>query len=355
MRIGKQPRLALIFIAVSHGLVALAGFFAPYDYSEQNRELPYAPPPRSHFIDSQHRFHLRPFVYQSIADEQSAGGYRENRASIYPIQLFARGAEYTLFGGLTSRVHLFGTPGPGRIFLIGSDAYGRDQFSRFLYGGRISLFAGIFATSVSLILGLALGGLAGFYGRWIDELIMRIAEIFLALPWLYFLFAARAFLPLAITPNAIFLLLIAIIGVIGWARPARLIRGIVLSAKERDYVLAAKGFGASNIYLLRRHILPQTFGIVCAQAAVLIPKYILAEVVLSLFGRGVNEPAPSWGNLLANLRQYDVIESYWWMLLPALALIPILFAYYSLFSYCGYYNGGTLMGSERTATATDRF
>ncbi len=233
---------------------------------------------------------------------------------------------------------------PAKIFLIGSDAYGRDQFSRLLYGGRISLFAGLLATAVSLSLGMLLGGLAGFYGRWLDELIMRTAEIFLALPWLYLLFAVRACLPLQIAPNQVFLLLITVIGVIGWARPARLIRGVVLGARQRDYVVAATSFGASDIYLLRRHVLPQAFNVALTQAAVFVPRYVLAEMVLSFFGLGVSEPAPSWGNLLANLRQYNVLESYWWMFLPALALAPIFLVYYSIFSYYGYYfAGGTVV------------
>jgi len=315
----KKSRLAIAVLVVSHGLVLLAGFFAPYDPGSQNRDLPFAPPTRIHFIDAQKKLHLRPFVYLRRANA-------EDRSTAYPVRFFV------------SRWHLFGADEPAKLFLIGSDAYGRDQFSRFLYGGRISLLAGLLATAISLTLGMMLGGAAGFYGRWLDELIMRTAEIFLALPWLYLLFAVRAFLPLHITPNGVFLLLITVIGAVGWARPARLIRGVVLSAKERDYVLAARGFGASDLYLLRRHVLPQAFGVVLAQATVLIPTYILAEVVLSFFGLGVSEPAPSWGNLLANLRQYNVLESYWWMFLPALALIPIFLAYYSVLSYHGYYS-----------------
>ena len=220
--------------------------------------------------------------------------------------------------------------------MIGSDAYGRDQFSRFLYGGRISLFAGVLATAVSLALAIVLGGLAGFYGGWPDERIMRLAEIFLALPWLYLLFAVRAVFPLQIAPNTIFLLLTVLIGALGWARPARLVRGVVLSAKHRDYVLVATGFGASSFYLLRRHILPQAWGVVLTQSAILIPRYVLAEVVLSLFGLGVSEPAPSWGNLVANLRQYEVLDSYWWMFLPVLPLLPIFASYREIFSYYGY-------------------
>jgi len=334
--IPTKPRLAIAALVVSHGLVLLAGFFAPYDPASQDRELPFAPPTRIHFIDGQKKLHFRPFVYQLRADLENDGGYYEDQSRIHPLYLFSSG-------------HLFGTDPSAKVFLIGSDAYGRDQFSRLLYGGRISLFAGLLATAVSLSLGMILGGLAGFYGRWLDDLVMRTTEMFMALPWLYLLFAVRAFLPLHIAPNGIFLLLITVMGVIGWARPARLIRGVVLSAKERDYVLAARGFGASDIYLLRRHVLPQALSVAFAQAAVLVPTYVLAEVVLSFFGLGVSEPTPSWGNLLASLRQYNVLESYWWMFVPALALIPVFLAYYSLFSYYGYYSVGGTAATEFAA------
>jgi peptide/nickel transport system permease protein len=156
---------------------------------------------------------------------------------------------------------------------------------------------------------------------------MRFGEIFIALPWLYLLFALRAFLPLNINPSQAFLLLIAVIGSVGWARPARLIRGVVLSGKERHYVLAARMFGGSGLYLMRRHILPQTYSIILTQAVLLIPQYVLAEVTLSFLGLGVGEPEPSWGNMLASVQQYHVLVSYWWMLLPGIALIPVFLSF----------------------------
>jgi peptide/nickel transport system permease protein len=159
---------------------------------------------------------------------------------------------------------------------------------------------------------------------------MRLAELFMVLPWLYLLLAVRAFLPLHITPAQAFFLLIAVIGTIGWARPARLIRGIVLSAKSRKYAVASRGFGASDFYILRRHVLPHTYGILLTQAALLIPQYIVAEVTLSFFGLGLGEPMPSWGNLLSNIEQYNVLVSYWWMFLPAFALILVTFGYLSV-------------------------
>jgi peptide/nickel transport system permease protein len=216
--------------------------------------------------------------------------------------------------------------------VLGSDTYGRDQFSRILYGGQISLLAGLLGASLTLLLGASIGTMAGYYGGWRDGLLMRLAELFTALPWLYLLFALRAFLPLAVSPLEAFLLVIVVIGTVGWARPARLVRGVVLSAKERDFVRAARGFGASDGYLLRRHILPATSSVLLTQAAILVPQFVLAEMTLSFLGLGVPEPVPSWGNLLATLQQYSVLVSYWWMYLPALAIVPFFLGYLGLAS-----------------------
>jgi peptide/nickel transport system permease protein len=159
-------------------------------------------------------------------------------------------------------------------------------------------------------------------------LLMRTADLFMALPWLFLLFAVRAALPLHIDTRETFLLLVGVIGVIGWARPARLVRAIVLSAKERTYVLAARGFGASGRYVIRRHVLPQTYGVVLAQAGLLIPQFVLAEVTLSFVGLGVGEPTASWGSMLATLQQYEVLTTYWWMFAPAFALVLVTLGYH---------------------------
>jgi peptide/nickel transport system permease protein len=263
---------ALIFLGILHGLALFAGFLAPYPYAEQHREFPYAPPTPIHG-------------------------------------------------------RLVGAREPGGFFLLGTDAYGRDVFSRLLYGGRVSLFTGLLAAFLSLGLGLALGTAAGYYGGWLDRLLMRAGELVMTLPWLYLLLAVRAFLPLHITTVQAFFLIVAIIGGVGWVRPARLIRGVVLSARERGFVLAARGFGASDAYLIRRHILPLTAGVVLTQATVLIPQYILAEVALSFLGLGVAEPVPSWGNMLAEAQQYHSLVAHGWMLAPGFAIIPVLLGY----------------------------
>jgi peptide/nickel transport system permease protein len=324
MRIGSL--VAVVGLATLHLAVVCAGFAAPYDFAQQDRERVLAPPTSIHFVDAYGRFHLRPFVYQQTTEPTNLRTYRERPDARYPVRFFVRGSTYSLLG-FRGNVHLFGVNPPAALNLLGTDGFGRDVFSRVVYGGQISLFCGLLATCLSLSLGVLFGGVAGFYGRWVDAGVMRLAELFLALPWLYVLLALRAFLPLRITPTQAFVLLIGVIGLVGWARPARLVRGLVLSAKERGYVVAARGFGGSDWYLLRRHIFPQAYGALLTQATLLIPQYILAEVTLSYLGLGVGEPVASWGGMLAGLQQYHVMVSCWWMFFPGLVLIPIFVAY----------------------------
>ena len=321
----------LVVLGVLHGIVLSAGFFAPYDPVEQDRKSPYLPPMRLHLTDVRGDLHVRPFVYSARLHEGSFDQYEEDTTEAHPVKFFQSGARYRLLGFLPCRMHFFGAEN-ARIYLLGTDAYGRDQFSRLLFGGQVSLFAGLLGAGITLLIGLSIGAVAGYYGGWRDNVLMRVAELFLALPWLYLLFALRAFLPLAVSPLKAFFLIIAVIGVVGWARPARLVRGAVLSAKERDFVRAARGFGASNGYLLRRHILPETSSVLLTQAAILIPQYVLAEMTLSFLGLGVPEPVPSWGNLLSSLQQYSVLVSYWWIYLPALIMVPFFLGYLGLAS-----------------------
>jgi peptide/nickel transport system permease protein len=324
----RPARRAGLVLAALHVAALSAAFLAPYPPADQNRTLPYAPPTRLHLVDSSGHLHSRPFVYAAADGEGVAGPYREDRTRAFPVLFLVRdpAGESAERGSL----RLFGVEEPARVFLLGTDGFGRDQFSRLLYGARVSLFAGVLATALALGLGWTIGMVAGYYGGWVDGILMRSADLFLALPWLYLLFAVRAVLPLHVSAGQAFLLLVAVIAVVDWARPARLVRGVVLSARERPYVRAARGFGAGDLYLLRRHIAPQTSSLVLTQAALLVPRYILAEVTLSFLGLGVGEPAASWGNMLAALQQYHVLSSYWWMWLPGLALVPVFLAYFAL-------------------------
>jgi len=327
----KPPlRRALTLVVLLHLLILAAAFVGPYDGTFQDREHTFSPPTRIHFVDSNGQLHARPFVYATTADPERFGEYKEDVTRAYPLRFLVPGAEYRLLGVFRTRIHLFGVEEPAKVFLMGTDQFGRDQFSRLLAGGQTSLLAGLLAAALSVLGGGLLGAAAGFFGRLADTVIMRLADVFLSLPWLYLLFAIRAFLPLHLDPEATLYLLTAVIGMVGWARPARLVRGIVLSAKERNFVLASRHFGASELYLLGRHILPQTYGVLLTQATLLIPQYVLAEVTLSFVGLGVGEPSPSWGTMLAALQQYHVLQSYWWMFLPAGLMIMVFASYFLL-------------------------
>ncbi|HKV61374.1 MAG TPA: ABC transporter permease [Candidatus Acidoferrum sp.] len=321
----------LIVLVTLHGIIGCAGFFAPYDPSEQDRERPYWPPMKIHLVDREGHFHFRPLFYGLHLRAGSFDQFEEGTEQATPLKFFVSGAPYRLLGIVPSHLHLFGAEA-NRIYLFGSDGYGRDQLSRILHGGQISLLAGLLGAGLTLFFGMLIGGIAGFYGGWRDALLMRVAELFVALPWLYLLFALRAFLPLSVSPLQAFFLIVVVVGAVGWARPARLVRGVVLSAKERDFVRAARGFGAKNFYLFRRHIWPETSSVILTQAAILVPQFVLAEMTLSFLGLGVPEPVPSWGSLLASLQQYSVLVSYWWMYLPALVIVPFFLGYLGLAS-----------------------
>lgn len=308
-----------------------AGFFAPFDYAEQNRAVPFAPPTRLHLVDPQGRIHARPFVCQ-LSPRPDFASYSEDCSHRFPLDFLVTGAPYRFLGLFESRRHLFGVTAPGAIYLMGTDDFGRDQFARFLYGARTSLFSGLLACAICLTLGVLLGTLAGYYRGPTDICVSGASDFCLALPWLYLLIAARALLPLNAAPSTALVIVTVIIGVVGWAQPARLIRSAVLTATEREYVAMSRSFGRSDLQVLRAHIAPQIGPVVGTQAFLLIPRFVLAEAVLSFLGLGINEPAPSWGTMLGRLQDYSVLTSYWWMFIPVFLLVPTFLSFGALAS-----------------------
>jgi peptide/nickel transport system permease protein len=316
-------------LAAIHLLVLGAGFFAPYPFAEQNRDLAYSPPTPLRFFDTKGHFHPRPFIYRLVQDPEHFGTWKEDRTTRFPIRFFVHSKlPRSSDSGWNRR--LFGVDAPARIVLLGTDALGRDQFSRLLYGGRISLFAGLFATALSLGLAVPLGTLAGFRGGPLDDLLMRASELFMALPWLFLLIAVRSALPLAISPSTSFLLTVTLVGCIGWAQPARLVRGVASEVRNRGFVLAARGSGASELHILRHHVLPRTLALAFTHGTLLLPQYILAEVSLSFLGLGMSEPVPSLGTLLAQLQEYYVLVACPWMFWPAAALAGVVITFHLL-------------------------
>jgi peptide/nickel transport system permease protein len=327
----RESPLALLgggLLGCFYLLALLAPFVAPYPQEEMDRARFYQPPHRLRWIDADGRWHARPFVHPLRLVDPRRFGYQEDPSRTIPVRLFVPGAPYRLFGLVPARIHLFGVDSPDRVYLLGSDAAGRDVLSRALFGAQISLTVGLVGIAISFALGLLLGGVSGYLGGWVDTLIMRSTELLLSIPTLYLIIALRAIVPVRLPSQAAYLAIVAILALIGWAGLARVIRGLVMSIKRNEYVIAAEALGMSRARIIVRHILPNTASFVIVAATVAVPGYILGEVVLSYFGVGVQEPAASWGNMLRAASSVGVLGSFPWLLLvPGSAIFLTVMAF----------------------------
>lgn len=306
----------------------LAPFIAPYAYDTMDRARFYHPPMRLHWVDDAGRFHPWPFVHPTRLADPRRFRYEEDRSVRHPLRLFVRGAPYRLFGFIPADRHLFGVEEPGRIYLLGTDPQGRDVLSRSLYGSQISLTVGLVGIAISFTLGMLLGGISGFFGGWVDTVIMRTTELIFSIPGLYLIIALRGMFPADLPSQSTYLIIIGILAFIGWAGLARVIRGMVLSIRRADYVAAAEALGMGRLRIIRRHILPNTLSFVIVAATISVPGYILGEVVLSFLGVGVQEPAASWGNMLNQSRSIRVLGSFPWLLfVPGMAIFLTVMAF----------------------------
>ena len=320
--------LGACLLAVLYLMAIFAPFVAPYPQEQMDRQRFYHPPQRLRWVEPTGTFHPWPFVHPTRLVDTANFGYQEDRAHIQPLRLFVRGAPYRLFGVLPARRHLFGVDPPGRIYLLGSDPSGRDVLSRLLFGSQISLTVGLVGIAITFTFGLLLGGISGYFGGWVDMLIMRSTELLLSIPTLYLLIALRGIFPIALPSQQVYLAIVVILALIGWAGLARIIRGMVLSIRRADYVTAAEALGMSHVRIITRHILPNTMSFVIVAATVSIPGYILGEVVLSFLGLGVQEPAASWGNMLNQARSLRVLSSFPWVLfVPGVAIFVTVLAF----------------------------
>ncbi len=328
-----------------------ADFIAPYGEGQSFRRgvenRSYAPPTTIYWFDPETGRLTRPHVYpvSSVRDARTLRvSYVEDRTRPTPIRFFVRGPSYVPpplslipvairrdlgINGWTTNWHLFGVEFPATIYLWGADQFGRDVFGRILFGARISLTIGIVASLIALVLGLVLGALAGYYGGALDDVIMRLVEVIATIPTLFLLLALRALFPIEVNPTAIFVIMVTILGFISWGAIARVVRGLALSLREEEYVLAAKALGARDARVMLRHLLPGTAAYAIVSFSLLIPGFILTEAGLSFLGLGISEPASSWGLMLA-VAQEGGIQTFTqrpWMLLPGLFIFIAVLAY----------------------------
>lgn len=299
--------LLLIFFAVA------AGWLAPYSYQAEERGHSYHPPTRIHGWSPEEKFSFRPYVYATNAfyDEHLKRTYREDFRRKY----------FLNFRG----VKLLHVDKPAAIYLFGTDSRGRDIFSRILYGARVSLSIAFLGASLAVFVGFLIGGISGYFGGILDHFLMRLAELFIMIPGLYLLLALRSALPAELGSRQIYILIVGVLSLIGWGGIARVIRGMVLSLRERDFIKAAKVLGKGDSYILWRHLFPQVLPYLAVVMSVSIPGYILGEAALSVLGLGIQEPDVSWGNLLTESLGVARLHFHPWVLTPGVFIILTAF------------------------------
>lgn len=301
-------------------LAAGAGWLSPYGVDDESRDHSWAPPSRLHWSGG------RPGVFPTTYDfdENAQRIWTEDSTRFVPVRLFVHGR---LFGLDSLEAEgRDGTPS-ARLYLLGADSRGRDLFTRLLYGGRISLSIGVLGVAISTLIALVVGGLAGFFGGWIDASLMRACEILMLIPAFYLLMLLRAALPLDWDSRVVYLAIVLILSFLGWAGLARVVRGLVMSLRTADYVLAARALGVGELTILRRHVLPQTFGFLAVQATLSVPGYVVAESGLSLLGLGIQDPQTSWGNLLQEAMSVAEIRLHPWSLAPGILLFATVLSW----------------------------
>ncbi len=314
----KFAVVGLIILFLLYAAITFANFLAPYQKEFSDRTLSYAPPSKVFTIDQNGKF-SRPYVYnykRKFNPDTFKMGFEFDRSSKYYLKFFSEGYEYKFLGLFKTNRHFVTVDEPGRLFLLGADINGRDNFSRLLFGGRISLTIGFLALFISFPIGLLYGGIAGYYGGKVDNIMMRIAEAIMSIPSFYLLIILAAILPANMTSSQRFTLITLILAAIGWAGFSRVVRGMVLSIKTQEFVESARSIGAGDLRIIVKHILPQTASYVIVAMTLSVPGYILAESGLSFLGLGIQQPDASWGNMLKEAQEYINILYRPWLLTP---------------------------------------
>ncbi|WP_448521940.1 ABC transporter permease [Pseudothermotoga sp.] len=320
----KKNKLAIVGLVVLFALYVLGifcEFFAPYNPEKIYSAYVYAPPQKVHFFKDGKL--TRPFVYgfKIERDPQTLRRiYKEDPSKVYPIKFFVRGDEYKFWGMWKTNLHFFGVE-RGTMFLLGTDRMGRDVLSRVLYGARISTTIGLVGVFLSMMLGILIGGVSGYYGGWVDNFVQRSIEFIRSIPTIPLWMALAAALPRYWSQVKVYFGITVILSLVGWTGLARVVRSKFLALKEEDYVVAARLAGASEFRVIFKHMLPALTSHLIASVTLAIPGMILGETGLSFLGLGLRSPAISWGVLLQEAQNIRTVALYPWLLSPAFFVI----------------------------------
>ncbi|MCZ6798348.1 MAG: ABC transporter permease [Gammaproteobacteria bacterium] len=327
----KRHRLAVIcgiILALNYGSVLFSEIIAPYNLHTRNIDYIYSPP------QSVHLFHngkfIGPFVYgrdYELDMDLLKRNYPERKDDVQPLRFFCSGDSYQFWGLFEGNFHLVCPPDNGTFFLLGTDRLGRDVLSRITYGARISLTIGIIGIAISFTFGIILGGLAGYYGGWVDATVQRAIEVIRSFPELPLWMALSAVLPVNWSPILIFFGITVILAMLDWTGLARAVRSKLLSLREEDFCTAAELMGARPSRIIGRHLLPGFMSHLIASATLSIPAMILGETALSFLGLGLRPPVTSWGVLLNEAQNINVVALYPWLMFPVVPVILIILAF----------------------------
>ena len=325
----KFAKYAFLILIILYLSVFLAPFICPYSKEYSNRNKSYCPPSKIYIINEKGKLSL-PYTYnykRYFDKENFETKYIEDRSRKYRVKYFSKGEEYKLLGFIPLNRHFYNIEKGGELYLLGTDINGRDNFSRLLYGGQISLTIGFLALLVSFPLGMLYGGLSGYLGGKTDFIMMRIAEAIMAIPSFYLLIILASILPANMTSIQRFTLIVLILALIGWAGFSRVVRGMVLSIKKKEFVIASEAMGACNLRTVIKHILPQTMSYVIVAMTLSVPSFILSESGLSFLGLGIQQPDASWGNMLKEAQEFVNIVERPWLLTPGFLIFVAVLSF----------------------------
>ena len=324
----KPALISAIFLGLLYLSILVSEVLAPYNLHSRHSSSIYAPPQSIHLF---HNGELRaPFVYGydfKLNMENLKREYVPNPDKIQTIRWFCNGDKYEFWGAFEASFHLACPAEKGTLFLLGTDRLGRDVLSRIIYGARISLTIGLLGVGVSLVLGIVIGGMAGYYGGLFDVISQRLIEVIQSIPSIPLWLALAAILPITWSPIVVYFGITVILGLLDWTGLARTVRSKLLALREEDYVSAAQVMGASSFRIVSRHLIPGFASHLIATATIAIPTMILGETTLSFLGLGLRAPITSWGVLLTEAQNINAVALYPWLLWPVLPVILVVLAY----------------------------
>jgi peptide/nickel transport system permease protein len=305
--------------------VLFAEFLAPFPADNVNAKYLYAPPQRLHFFDTTNGVNLDLYVYGYTSTIDPKAGRRTftiDPTQKIQIRAFVHGFPYTILGVIHTDIHLLGPVDPDQpMYLMGADRLGRDMMSRMIFGTRVSMSIGLVGVAISLLLGILLGGISGYYGGTVDTIIQRLIEFLRSIPTIPLWMGLAAALPMNWPPTRVYFGITIIISLIGWTGLARVVRGRFLAMREEEFVMAAELDGASEIRVILRYMVPSFLSHIIAATTLAIPAMILAETSLSFLGLGLRPPVVSWGTLLKDAQSVRSVLTAPWQLLPAVAVV----------------------------------